>query len=44
MKVKIAIVALFMISMFACTQRTCPTYTKDTIKKTEKTEKTDKEV
>ena len=35
MKMKIAIVALFMISIFACTQRTCPTYTKDEIKKTE---------
>jgi hypothetical protein len=39
MKIKIAIVALFMVGMFACTQRTCPTYTKDNIKKVEKTEK-----
>jgi hypothetical protein len=38
MKIKIAIVAVFMICSFACTQRTCPTYTKDEIKKTEKTE------
>jgi len=39
MKIKIAIVALFMVGIFACTQRTCPTYTKDNIKKTEKAEK-----
>lgn len=38
MKLKIAIVALFMLGSFACTQRTCPTYTKDSIKKTDKTE------
>ena len=39
MKIKIAIVALFMVGMFACTQRTCPTYTKDDIKKTEQADK-----
>jgi len=39
MKIKIAIIAFFMVGMFACTQRTCPTYTKDTIKKTEKADK-----
>ncbi len=39
MKIKIAIVVLFLVGMFACTQRTCPTYTKDTIKKVEKTDK-----
>jgi len=39
MKIKIAIIALFIVGMFACTQRTCPTYTKDDIKKIEKTEK-----
>jgi len=39
MKIKIAIVALFMVGMFACTQRTCPTYTKDDVKKTEQADK-----
>ena len=39
MKIKIAIIALFMVGSFACTQRTCPTYTKDDIKKTEQTDK-----
>lgn len=39
MKIKIAIVALFMVGMFACTQRTCPTYTKDDIKKVEQADK-----
>lgn len=39
MKIKIAIIALFIVGMFACTQRTCPTYTKDDVKKIEKTEK-----
>lgn len=39
MKIKIAVVALLLFGTFACTQRTCPTYTKDTIKKTEKTDK-----
>jgi hypothetical protein len=38
MKLKISIVALFLVGMFACTQRTCPTYTKDDIKKIETTE------
>ncbi len=39
MKIKITIVALFLIGSFACTQRTCPTYTKDSVKKTEQTDK-----
>ena len=39
MKIKIAIVALFLAGTFACTQRTCPTYTNDNVKKTEITEK-----
>ena len=39
MKIKIAILVLFMVGMFACTQRTCPTYTKDDIKKTEQKDK-----
>ena len=39
MKVKIAIIALFLVGTLACTQRTCPTYTKDDLKKTEKTDK-----
>lgn len=38
MKLKITIVALFLVGMFACTQRTCPTYTKDDVKKVERTE------
>ena len=29
MKIKIAIVALVIVGMFSCTQRTCPTYTKE---------------
>ena len=39
MKIKIAIVALLLAGTFACTQRTCPTYIKDDVKKTEITEK-----
>jgi len=39
MKIKIVIIALFFVGMFSCTQRTCPTYTKDEIKKTERSEK-----
>lgn len=39
MKLKIIIVALFLVGMFACTQRTCPTYTKDDVNKVERTEK-----
>ena len=38
MKTKLAIIALFTVGVFACTQRTCPTYTKDEIKKTEQKE------
>ena len=34
------IAALILIGMLAaCTQRTCPTYTKDSLKKMEQTEK-----
>ena len=39
MKIKIVILVLFMTGMFACTQRTCPTYTKEDIKKTEQRDK-----
>lgn len=38
MKVKIAVLALFLFTIAACTQRTCPTYTKDNVNKTKKTE------
>ena len=39
MKIKIAIVALFLACTFSYTQITCPTYTNDNVKKTEITEK-----
>lgn len=38
MKVKLAIVVLFLVGVFSCTQRTCPTYTKDSVQKVEKAE------
>lgn len=38
MKVKLAIAVLFLVGMFSCTQRTCPTYTKDNLQKIEKAE------
>jgi hypothetical protein len=38
MKIKILIIALFAVGTFSCMQRTCPTYTKDDVKKVEKTE------
>ncbi len=38
MKLKVTIIALFLVGMFACTQRTCPTYTNDDVKKVEPTE------
>jgi len=44
MNFKTLIAMLLLVGMFACTQRTCPTYTKDKIKKTEQTEQTDKKV
>jgi len=39
MNIKIIIVVLFLAGTFACTQRTCPTYTKDNVQKIEKSEK-----
>ncbi len=36
MKLKIVALVIFLASLGACTQRTCPTYTKDSIKKIEK--------
>ena len=36
MKLKIVAFVILIASMAACTQRTCPTYTKDSIKKVEK--------
>ncbi len=35
MKITFVALALFLLSFGACTQKTCPTYTKDSIKKTE---------
>ena len=39
MKIKLLIIAFCLCNILACTQYTCPTYTKDEVKKTEKTEK-----
>lgn len=36
MKLKIVALALFAALFVACTQRTCPTYTKEDVKKVEK--------
>jgi hypothetical protein len=44
MNFKTLVAALLLIGMFSCTQRTCPTYTKDDVKKTEQIEKTDRDV
>ena len=44
MNLKTLIAALLLLGMFACTQRTCPTYTKDELKKVEKTENTDEKI
>ena len=44
MNLKTLVAVLLLVGMFACTQRTCPTYTKDEINKTEQVEETDKEV
>lgn len=44
MKMKSLIAILLLCGMFACTQRTCPTYTKDQIKKVEQQESTDKKI
>ena len=39
MKIKVLLVAICIGCMLACTQKTCPTYTKDDVKKTENAEK-----
>jgi len=39
MKLKIVALVILLASMAACTQRTCPTYTKDSVEKMEKPEK-----
>lgn len=44
MNFKTLIAVLLLIGMYSCTQRTCPTYTKDELKKTEQVEKTDESV
>jgi hypothetical protein len=44
MNIKTLIAALLLVGMFACTQRTCPTYTKDEIKKTEQKENTERKI
>ncbi len=36
MKLKIVALVIFAASFAACTQRTCPTYTKEDVKKIEK--------
>jgi hypothetical protein len=44
MNFKTLIAVLLLVGMFSCTQRTCPTYTKEDVKKTEQVEKTDQDV
>jgi hypothetical protein len=44
MNLRNLIAVLLLLGMFACTQRTCPTYTKGELKKAEKTERTDKKI
>jgi hypothetical protein len=39
MKIKILMALLLLVGMFACTQRTCPTYTKDSKPEIQKSEK-----
>jgi len=39
MKLKIVIIALIVLGMSACTQKTCPTYAKEDVKEN-KTDKT----
>lgn len=36
MKLKITIIALVILGMSACTQRTCPTYAKEDVKQEKK--------
>ena len=44
MKLRTLIVALLLVGMYACTQRTCPTYTKDDVNKSEQIEKNEQDV
>ncbi len=41
---KSLVAILLLLGMFACTQRTCPTYTKDQINKVEQQENTDQKI
>lgn len=38
MKIKLLIIVLFAAGTFSCMHRTCPTYTKDDVKQTERAE------
>lgn len=44
MKIKTLMAILLLVGMFACTQRTCPTYTKDSKPEIQKSEKATKKV
>jgi len=44
MKIRTLAALLLLVGTFACTQRTCPTYTKDDIKKTEQVEQNKEKV
>lgn len=44
MKFKIVILALVVLGLGACTQRTCPTYAKEDVKETKASSDTDKAV
>jgi hypothetical protein len=44
MNIKTLIAVLLLVGMFACTQRTCPTYTKDELKQTEQSENTERKI
>jgi len=37
MKIKLTLIALIILSLSACTQRTCPTYAKEDVQKEETT-------
>lgn len=39
MKLKLLTVVFFVCAIAACTQKTCPTYTKDNVKEIEQVEK-----
>ena len=38
MKLKLIAITFFLFALGACTQKTCPTYTKDNVKETQKVE------